>query len=266
MRELRLRQVREAVVERGSVQVPDLARTLGVSDETIRRDLDRLAGLGLVVRTRGGALAPGSSLRERDVTERAQEHRAEKRAIARAVVDELVTDGISIALDTGSTCLEIARELRGRRVTVVTSSLLVINALAGAECSVVILGGMYRPASASTVGPVAERQADQFHCDLALISAPAMTAAHGPMDTDLETIEIKRVLVARATRAYAVLDHSKLGRTAFSTICPTSDLAGLVTDDRASAEVLEPFRALGLEIITGNSSNAQSAPPELASA
>jgi len=260
MREVRLRRVREAVVEHGSVLVPDLARTFGVSDETIRRDLDRLADLGLVVRTRGGALAPGSSLTERDVTERAEEHRAEKRAIARAVVERLVEEGTSIALDTGSTCLEIARELRARRVTVITSSLLVINALAGSECTVVILGGVYRPRSASTVGPVAERQAEKFHCDLALISGPAMTSQHGLMDTDLEAIEVKRVLVAQATHAYAVLDHSKLGRTAFSTICRPEDLTGLVTDDRAEPELLDTFRTLGLEIITGTIDAEPAAP------
>lgn len=251
MREVRLRQLHEDIVRNGAAQVPALARQHGVSEETIRRDLDRLAQLGLVVRTRGGAVAPGSSLTELDFHVRAQERRAEKRAIACAVADQLISDGTSVALDTGSTVLEIARALRGRRVTVVTSSLPVINELAGTECSVVMLGGSLRTRSLSTVGPIAEQNAEQFHCDLALISAPAITAELGMMDTDLEAIAIKRTLIRRASRTYAVLDHTKLSRTAFSTICAATDLTGLVTDDKADPAVLDAFRALGLDVIVG---------------
>lgn len=251
LREVRLRQLHEDVVRKGSVQIPALARDHEVSEETIRRDLGRLADLGLIVRTRGGAVAPGSSLTELDIHLRAQEHRAEKRAIARVVVEQLVKDGTSIALDTGSTVLEVARALRGRQVTVVTSSVPVVNALVGTQCSVVVLGGSVRARSLSTVGPMAERAAEQFHCDLALVSAPAMTPELGPMDTDLETIEIKRALIRGADRVYAVLDHSKLGRTAFSTICPIHELTGLVTDDGADPAILSAFQAAGLEIILG---------------
>jgi DeoR/GlpR family transcriptional regulator of sugar metabolism len=256
MREIRLQRVREAVVEHGSVQVPRLAAEYDVSEETIRRDLDRLAQLGLVVRTRGGAVAPGTSLTERDLQIRAQENREEKRAIARAVVERLVSDGISIGLDTGSTTLEIARLLRGRNVTVVTNSLPAINELAGADVTLVVLGGTFQPRSMSVVGAMTQRSADQLHCDLALISAPAMTAEHGPMDTDLEAIEIKRAFIRRASRTYAVVDRTKLGRTAFSTICEPTDLTGLVTDDGADPAMLDAFRALGLDVITGGRTHA----------
>ncbi len=256
MREVRLQQLREAVVERGTVSVPRLAVEFQVSEETIRRDLDRLGELGLVVRTRGGAAAPGTSLTERDLRVRAQEHLREKRAIARAVVDRLVNTGISIGLDSGSTTLEIARLLRPCRVTVVTNSLPAINELAGSEATLIILGGTFRSQSMSAVGAMTERAVEQLHCDLALISAPAMTADYGPMDTDLESIEIKRALVRRARRSYAVVDHSKLGRTAFSTICEPTALAGLVTDDGATDAQLDTFRALGLDVITGTRTDA----------
>jgi DeoR/GlpR family transcriptional regulator of sugar metabolism len=256
MREVRLQQLHDAVVERGTVQVPRLATQFGVSQETIRRDLDHLAQLGLVVRTRGGAVAPGSSLTERDLHLRAQENRLEKRAIARAVVDRLVTDGISIGLDGGSTTLEIARALRNRRVTVVTNSLSAINELAGTDATLVVLGGTFRARSMSVVGAMTERAADQLHCDLALISAPAMTVEQGPMDTDLEGIEVNRAFIRRAHRTYAVVDHTKLGRTAFATICEPTDLSGLVTDDGADVSALEAFRALGLDVIIGTRNDA----------
>ncbi len=256
MREVRLQQLHEAVVQNGSVAIPSLATAFEVSEETIRRDLDRLAQLGLVVRTRGGAVAPGSSLTERDLQVRARENRREKRAIARAVVDQLVTTGAAIGLDTGSTTLEIARLLRRHAVTVVTNSLPAINELAGSDAILIVLGGTFRSRSMSVVGAMTERAADQLHCDLALMSAPAMTIEQGLMDTDLEAIEVKRAFIRRARRTYAVIDHTKLGLTAFSTICEPSALTGLVTDDGADPAVIEAFRATGLDVIVGTRSDA----------
>jgi DeoR/GlpR family transcriptional regulator of sugar metabolism len=222
-----------------------------VSDETIRRDLDELAQQGLVVRTRGGAIAPGNLLIEHPHRVRQLENPREKQAIARAVAEQLVTPGMALALDTGSTSLEVARALRSQEVTVVTNSLPITTDLLGSSCTVVIVGGMARAKSLSVTGPVAERSTESFRFDLALISAPAIAADVGLMDTDLEEIEIKRRFIARATRAYAILDHTKLGRSAFSAICAISELTGLVTDDGADPDILETFRAAGLEVIVG---------------
>ena len=98
---------------------------------------------------------------------------------------------------------------------------------------------------------MAENGAEQFHCDLAIISAPAMTPELGPMDTDREAYEIKRTYISRARKSSVALDHSKLGRTAFSKICETTELTGLVTDDGADPDILDAFRALGLDVIVG---------------
>jgi DeoR/GlpR family transcriptional regulator of sugar metabolism len=234
------------------VSIATLQRELRVSEETVRRDLDQLATLGLVVRRRGGAMAPGSSLTEHAYQVRQAENRREKRAIARAVADRLVTPGISIALDAGSTSLEVARRLRGTRVTIVTHSLPVVMELLHSDCTVMVLGGLARGKSASVIGPMAERSAGEFHCDLAIISAPAITPDTGPMDTDLEEIEIKRSYIRQSARAFCVADHTKLGRTAFSTICRCADLRGLVTDDGAEPAQLAAFRDLGLEVVVGS--------------
>jgi len=115
------------VLREGSVEVDSIAQALDVSRETIRRDLAALASRGLVRRTRGGATAPGGSLTELDLSVRSTEHHAAKAAIARYVAARLVDDGTSVALDTGTTTLEVARALRGRKITVVTPSLPVIN-------------------------------------------------------------------------------------------------------------------------------------------
>ncbi len=248
MRELRLRKLQETVLRDGLVEVDSIAQALEVSRETIRRDLTALASKGLVRRTRGGATAPGGSLTELDLSVRSTEHHAAKVAIARYVAQHLVDDGTSVALDTGTTTLEVARALRGRKITVVTPSLPVISELAGTDTTVLVVGGVLRGRSLGTVGPVAERTVRQFQCDLAFISAPAITADVGLMDTDLDGVAVKQSLLEHAARAYAVLDHTKLGRTAFVAVCGVGALTGIVTDDGADPADLTDFREIGLEV------------------
>jgi DeoR family fructose operon transcriptional repressor len=248
VRELRLRRIQETVLRDGSVEVDSIAQALDVSRETIRRDLSALASQGLIQRTRGGATAPGGSLTELELSVRSTEHHAAKAAIARYVAASLVEDGTSVALDTGTTAQEIARALRGRKITVVTPSLPVINELAGTDTTVVVVGGVLRGRSLGTIGPVAENTARQFQCDLAFISAPAIDARFGLMDTDLDGVAVKQCLLEHAARAYAVLDHTKLGRTAFTTVCGLAALTGIVTDELAEPGSLRDYRELGLEV------------------
>ncbi len=248
-RELRLKRLHEAIVQQGSITVGDGAKKLNVSVETLRRDLQQLANMGLVIRTRGGAAAPGVALTEVDLSLRATEHHGEKVAMARLVVDRLVEDGSCIALDAGTTTLEIARAIRGKNLLVVTNSMAVANELSQAQCRVMVLGGALRGRSLSTVGPLAERAAREFHYDLALVSAPAISAEFGLMDTDLEAVAIKRSLLRNAVRKYAVLDYSKFERTAFTSICGLDALTGLVTDAGTAPEVLAPYEAAGLEVL-----------------
>ena len=161
MRELRLRKLQETILRNGSVEVDSIAQELDVSRETIRRAPGRAPrpSQGLVQRTRGGATAPGGSLTELDLTVRSTEHHAAKAAIARYVATQVVEDGTSIALDTGTTTVEIARALRGRKLTVVTPSLPVISELAGTETAVLVIGGLLRRRSLGMVGPVADQTA-----------------------------------------------------------------------------------------------------------
>jgi DeoR family fructose operon transcriptional repressor len=250
VRELRLRKLQETILRNGSVEVDSIAQELDVSRETIRRDLAALAGQGLVQRTRGGATAPGGSLTELDLTVRSTEHHAAKAAIARYVATQVVEDGTSIALDTGTTTVEIARALRGRKLTVVTPSLPVISELAGTETAVLVIGGLLRGRSLGMVGPVADQTARLFHCDQAFISGPAIHPDLGLMDTDLDGVAVKRALLAQASEVYAVLDHTKLGRSAFTTVCPLSELTGLITDDGASPASLRDYAERDLQVLT----------------
>jgi DeoR/GlpR family transcriptional regulator of sugar metabolism len=133
---------------------------------------------------------------------------------------------------------------------VVTSSLPVINELAGTETSVMVVGGLLRRRSLGMVGPVADHTARQFHCDVTLLSGAAIHPDHGLMETDLDGVAVKRALLEQADQVYAVLDHTKLGRTAFTPVCPLSALTGLITDDEADPAVLAEYTEQGLAVIT----------------
>ena len=123
---------------------------------------------------------------------RSSEHQAAKAAIGQHVASQLIEDGTSVALDTGTTTVEIARALRGRKITVVTPSLPVINELAGTETAVLVIGGLLRGRELGMVGPVADQTTRQFHCDQAFISGPAIHPDLGLMDTDLDGVAVKR--------------------------------------------------------------------------
>jgi DeoR family fructose operon transcriptional repressor len=136
---------------------------------------------------------------------------------------------------------------------VVTPSLPVINELAGTETAVLVIGGLLRGRSLGMVGPVADQTARQFHCDQAFISGPAIHPDLGLMDTDLDGVAVKRGLLEQASNVYAVLDHTKLGRTAFAAVCPLSALTGLVTDDGADPARLREYTERGLDVLTATS-------------
>jgi DeoR/GlpR family transcriptional regulator of sugar metabolism len=248
MRELRLQKLQDVLRRDGSIQVDAVAAELDVSRETIRRDLTTLADKGLAVRTHGGATAPGTSITERALSVRVSEQHDEKVAIAKYVAAHLVDDGISLSLDTGTTTAEIARAIRGRRVTVVTTCLLVINTLADSDTDVVVIGGHLRRMSEATVGPMTVDLMGQFQVDLAILSAPAISLHHGFMDSDLDGAAVKQAMLTHARTAYAVMDHTKLERTAFTKVCAVEDLTGVVTDAGADRSILDDYSTAGVDV------------------
>ena len=105
------------------------------------------------------------------------------------------------------------------------------------------------------VGPVADQTARQFHCDQAFISGPAIHPDLGLMDTDLDGVAVKRGLLEQASEVYAVMDHTKLGRTAFTTVCPLGALTGLITDEGAEEASVREYTERGLDVLTAAASN-----------
>ncbi|WP_031086454.1 DeoR/GlpR family DNA-binding transcription regulator [Streptomyces sp. NRRL WC-3549] len=246
----RLKQITDAVRERGSVGVAELAGLTGASEMTIRRDLETLAGQGLLERFRGGARSLVLRGEEPPFALRAAEGLEAKRRIAE-VVASLLTDGESVVLDSGTTCLEVAHALAGRRLTVMPLSLHAANALTGAPGPALLLpGGRPRPGELALTGPLTQASLASLRFDTAVIGCCGLTAADGLTAYDLEDAAVKRAAIASSRRVVAVADGTKFPRTALAHVAPVSALHTVVTDATAPAEETEALAAAGVDVRT----------------
>ncbi|GAA1294338.1 DeoR/GlpR family DNA-binding transcription regulator [Pseudonocardia aurantiaca] len=221
-----------AVRATGGAKVSDLVERLGVSDMTVRRDIEALASRGLVTRVHGGATTPGSSVEEPGFAAKSGLHTAAKQAIAVAAA-ALVEPGASVALSAGTTTHAVASALLGTpRLTVVTNSLRVAEVLHDAardDLTVVLTGGERTPSDA-LVGPVAVAALRQLHVDWLLMGVHGMDAEAGFTTPNLVEAETNRALVHCARQVAVVADNSKWGVVGLSTIATLDEVDVVVTD------------------------------------
>jgi DeoR/GlpR family transcriptional regulator of sugar metabolism len=231
----RERQARilDELENRGSVKVRELVRLLGVSDMTIRRDLEALARERLLDKVHGGAtMRRHDSIDEPSFGARANHELSEKEAIA-ARAAALVEPGAAVAISAGSTTHALARHLVGvRGLTVVTNSLWVADELqtsGGTDVTVLLTGGM-RTASDALVGPVAIQALRSLHVDVVFLGVHGMDVKAGFTTPNLMESETNRALVESGRRLVVVADSSKWGVLGLSTIAALSDAAVVVSD------------------------------------
>lgn len=246
----RLRQITDAVREAGRLGIAELAALTGASEMTIRRDLEVLAEQGVLERYRGGARSLLLRGEEPPFALRAQEGQETKRRIA-AEVAELIADGESVVLDSGTTCLEVARALEHRRLTVLPLSLHAVNALSGApQLTLLVPGGRPRPGELALTGPLTAASLAALRFDTAVIGCCGVTAEDGLTAYDLDDAAVKRAAVASSRRIIAVAEAAKLTRTALAFVAPAAALHALVTDEGAPDEEIDALRTAGVTVRT----------------
>jgi DeoR/GlpR family transcriptional regulator of sugar metabolism len=233
----------------GSVSVADLAERLRVTAMTVRRDLETLECKGLIRRIRGGAVSAQGRSYEPPLLTRAHSHLEEKRRIAAAAA-ALARDGDSIALDVGTTTLEVARHLVKRHnLTVLTPSVHVAGALAEQPTIRVILtGGILRPGEFSLVGDLAERACRNFFVDKLFLGIGAVDADAGLSEFNLEDAQVKRAMIASAKEVIVVADASKFGKVAFAAVAPLHAVQRVITDARIRPDVLGRLESAGIQV------------------
>lgn len=252
-------QLAAYVAEAGQVTVGALAQRYGVSIDTIRRDLDQLSADGVLVRTYGGAVSPSAAARpDRAVDVRLKIQEKEKEAIA-ALAASLVEDSSSIMINGGSTTLALARALRHHRdLTVATNNLLIGPAMSSSAIrDLYLFGGVVRPLTMATVGPVNLRTWNGGHldvsCDLAFIGVGAVSAEAGYTTSNLGEAAMMREMMSRSTRVAILADSSKLDRRLFAQVAELDVATYLITDAPPSAELSAALSEAGVEVMVPGS-------------
>jgi len=251
MIEERRRKIREMVEAKGSVTVDELAESFGLSKVSIRSDLRLLDSMGVLVRSRGGALV----IRDGDdlpVTIKENLHRAQKIRIAEEAVKQIV-DGETIVLDSGSTTAEIAKQIRGLKlnsINVITNALNIAVLLANTpHVNLIMPGGILRNNSFSLSGPQAERALEGLYADRLFLGVDSIDPEIGLMTPYLLEAQLNAKMIQISRRVIAVADASKLMRRNLSVIARMDQIHMLITDRSAQPQMVELFKATGIEVV-----------------
>jgi DeoR family transcriptional regulator of aga operon len=242
----------------GQLTVADAAEALGVSEATIRRDLDQLARQQLVTRTRGGATA-GHVSYDLPLRYKTARHAPEKQRIGRAAA-ALVTPGSTVALNGGTTTSEVARALATRpdlqdggspTITVVTNAMNIANELAVRQhIKIVVTGGVTRGQSYELIGPLASLVLAELTLDWAVLGVDALDPRNGATAHHEGEASINHLMAARAEQVMIVADSSKLGQRAFARVCAVDEIGVVVTDRDARPDLLAAFTERGIRVVT----------------
>ena len=256
----RWNELLELLAAEGQLQVEEAAKALGVSEATVRRDLDELARQQMLTRIRGGAVAQGVTY-DLPLRYKSERHPSEKQRIA-AVAAGLVRPGQVTGLNGGTTTTEVARALAVRAdlssggaspaVTIVTNALNIATELAVRQhIKIVATGGVARPQSYELIGPLATGVLDQVTLDIAILGVDGIDPVAGATAHHEGEASINKLMADRADQVVVVADSSKVGRRAFARICAASDIDVLVTDAGIAAADAARFGEAGTRVITG---------------
>jgi DeoR/GlpR family transcriptional regulator of sugar metabolism len=238
----------DLVTEHGSLRIDDLATILGVSPMTIHRDLDALASQQLITKVRGAAQVMQSALFETGVRVRLARQAREKEALARAVAAHL-EPGQAVMLDDSTTCVYLARLLRGHTpITVITNFVPVMSELWGKPgIHLIGLGGVYYEWAEAFMGGMTVDAIRSMSADLLVMSTSAITNLVCYHQSE-DTISFKRAMLESTARKILVVDHAKFARRALHALGPVTDFDLVIIDDATPAETREQLRARGVEL------------------
>lgn len=246
----RKRRIMEILDSRQQVSAGALASLLGVSRETVRRDLMDLENDGRIARVHGGAVLPQPTV-EAPFRKRMNTRQREKREIARKAVG-LIRPGQCVMVDAGSTTSVFAQELmRVPDIMVVTNSIDIATTIqsAGADIELVLLGGKLVSDVPGTYGALTLAEIERFRADIAIVAPVALDPAEGAFDFDLHEAEVAGAMIAQAAQVAMLVDHGKLRATSRVRYCPPERIDVLVTDKAAPAETVEAFERAGIRVL-----------------
>jgi DeoR family transcriptional regulator of aga operon len=243
--------IRQVVESQGRVTVSELGVRFAVSEATIRRDLEELHATGWVRRTHGGAVRIPRAAKEPPMLQRITDQHDEKRRVGAAAA-QMIRDGETIFLGSGTTVLEVARAIPDQlRLTVITNSLAIVNELAGRPLiELIVIGGMFRPSELSMVGHIAEQAIRELRADRVFMGIRAIDAIYGLANDFLPETMTDRAILGVAPQVIVVVDHTKFGRVSSNLVAPATSAHVVVADVQTPPQAVAELRALGLDVRT----------------
>jgi len=245
----RHRQILKALAEQGSVRTKDIATSLSVTDETIRKDFEALEHQGFVVRTHGGVIPPRRAIRELSLTERQLMNREAKNDIAKAAARRIQPNE-TIFIDASSTALSLTQYLPGFSITVVTNSHDVISALGGHEnIDLISTGGLFEARSRSFIGLAAEKTLLRYNIHRMFFSGNGLDLKRGVSEGNSRQAGFKEHVITAAEDVCFLADASKIGQCSAFFFCDCSQLTTLITSQKADDEILGSLKKMGVEVV-----------------
>jgi DeoR/GlpR family transcriptional regulator of sugar metabolism len=245
----RQRQILSLLSQQGRLSVAEIVSQFSISEATARRDLETLASQGKGQRVHGGIIAVEQAPPELPILERESEQADEKTRIGRAAA-KLVGNNETIFLGSGTTVLEIARNLREHKgLTVITNSLPVLNTLAGLkEITVVSLGGMLRESELSFIGHITEQALVEVRADKVFMGTRGVSLEHGLTNDYLQETLTDRAILKSGREIVIVADHTKINRVATVLLAPLRSMHTFVTDSEADKKFIQSLKKQGISV------------------
>lgn len=255
--EQRYQKILDLMQADGSVRVAELKKTMGVSSETIRRDLENMETMGLIRRTRGGAFLNGEKTEGRERTSpyvpfdtREKENLEGKAEIARFAA-RFIEDGQSIALDSGTTSYQLARAIKNQfqSLTVVTNSCAVINELAdSAGITIIGTGGVYRPEEMAFVSDIAGLIFSRLSINTFFLTTCGVSVDKGVTYQRMDEIFVQKKMMEASDRTIVIADSSKLGVNSLVKMCDIDRISMIITDSAATDQQVRAFTEAGIRV------------------
>ncbi len=246
----RQKQILSRLVRQGRLSVAEIVEQFSISEATARRDLETLASQGKVQRVHGGVITVEQAPPELPILDREKEQSDEKVRIGRAAAG-LVADKETVFLGSGTTVLEVARNLRDRKgLTVITNSLPVLNTLAGLkETTVISLGGMLRESELSFIGHITEQALTEVRVDKVFMGTRGLSLEHGLTNDYLQETLTDRAILKIGREVVIVADYSKVNRVSTVLLAPLKTMSTFVTDEKADKKFLQALKKQGVNVI-----------------
>jgi DeoR/GlpR family transcriptional regulator of sugar metabolism len=246
----RQKQILELLSRKGNLSVLEIAEQFSISEATARRDLNTLADEGKIQRFFGGALLTLRAKPEEPILRRTHDQEEEKERIGRAAADQ-VQDGETIFLGSGTTVVQVAKNLKGKKLTVITNSLPVINLMSDYEgINLITLGGEFRASERSFIGHITEQSLQELRADKVIIGIHAISLEQGLTNDFMQETLTDRAILRLGMKVIIAADHTKFERISTVFVAPVEKVNMIITDRELDDEYVQLLELKGVKVLT----------------